>query len=67
MLSNPFKSASTTMAIEQGTIQPHVNGQANGSTGAAGKSLRIAVIPGDGIGGEVMVEGLRSLRAAAKR
>ena len=55
-----------TMTLEQGTINPHVNG--NGSTnGAAGKRLRIAVIPGDGIGTEVMVEGLRSLRAAAKR
>jgi hypothetical protein len=56
-----------TMAIEQGTIHPHVNGDADGSTGAAGRKLRIAVIPGDGIGGEVMVEGLRALKAAAKR
>lgn len=56
------------MTLEQGTINPHVNGDANGSAnGAAGKKLRIAVIPGDGIGTEVMVEGLRSLRAAAKR
>jgi hypothetical protein len=56
------------MTLTQGTIHPHVNGDANGSNnGAAGKRLRIAVIPGDGIGTEVMVEGLRSLRAAAKR
>jgi hypothetical protein len=56
------------MTLSRGTIQPHVNGDANGSTnGAAGKRLRIAVIPGDGIGTEVMVEGLRALRAAAKR
>jgi len=54
------------MTLEQGTIKPHVNG--NGSTnGAVGKKLKIAVIPGDGIGTEVMVEGLRALRAAAKR
>jgi len=54
------------MTLEEGTINPHING--NGSTnGATGKKLRIAVIPGDGIGNEVMVEGLRSLRAAAKR
>jgi len=54
------------MTLEQGTINPHVNG--NGSiNGAAGKRLKIAVIPGDGIGTEVMVEGLRALRAAAKR
>ena len=54
------------MTLEQGTINPHVNG--NGSTnGAVGKKLKIAVIPGDGIGTEVMVEGLRALRAAAKR
>jgi tartrate dehydrogenase/decarboxylase/D-malate dehydrogenase len=31
------------------------------------KTYRIAVIPGDGIGKEVMPEGLRSLRAAAER
>jgi hypothetical protein len=56
------------MTLEQGTIHPHVNGDANGSTnGVTGKKLRIAVIPGDGIGTEVMVEGLRALRAAAKR
>ena len=33
----------------------------------AGKPYRIAVIAGDGIGNEVMPEGLRVLRAAAKR
>lgn len=33
----------------------------------AGKTLKIAVIPGDGIGPEVMVEGLECLRVAAKR
>ena len=31
------------------------------------KTYRIAVIAGDGIGKEVMPEGLRSLRAAADR
>jgi tartrate dehydrogenase/decarboxylase/D-malate dehydrogenase len=31
------------------------------------KSLKIAVIPGDGIGQEVMPEGLKCLRAVAKR
>jgi hypothetical protein len=67
-ISSPITLSSATMTLTQGTIHPHVNGDANGSTnGAAGKRLRIAVIPGDGIGTEVMVEGLRSLRAAAKR
>lgn len=56
------------MTLTEGTIHPHINGDANGnSNGAVGKRLRIAVIPGDGIGTEVMVEGLRALRAAAKR
>src|ERR1700733_11727279 len=32
-----------------------------------GKTFKIAVIPGDGIGKEVMPEGLRVLNAAAKR
>ena len=32
-----------------------------------GKTHRIAVIPGDGIGKEVMPEGLRVLQAAAQR
>lgn len=31
------------------------------------KSLKVAVIPGDGIGQEVMPEGLACLRAAAER
>ena len=31
------------------------------------KQYRIAVIPGDGIGKEVMPEGLRALEAAAKQ
>jgi tartrate dehydrogenase/decarboxylase/D-malate dehydrogenase len=31
------------------------------------RKYRIAVIPGDGIGSEVMPEGLRALEAAAKR
>ena len=31
------------------------------------KTLRVAVIPGDGIGKEVMPQGLAALRAAAKR
>ena len=31
------------------------------------KPFRIAVIPGDGIGREVMPEGLRALQAAARR
>lgn len=31
------------------------------------KTYRIAVIPGDGIGREVMPEGLRVLEAAARR
>lgn len=31
------------------------------------KKLRIAVIPGDGIGQEVMPEGIACLKAAAKR
>ena len=51
------------MTVTNGTITGHANGHANGT----GKKLRIAVIPGDGIGGEVMVEGLRSMRAAAER
>src|SRR5689334_3973320 len=34
---------------------------------AMGKTLKIAAIPGDGIGKEVMPEGLRVLRAASKR
>jgi hypothetical protein len=56
------------MTLSEGTIQPHVNGNANGdANGSTPKRLRIAVSPGDGIGTEVMVEGLRSLRAAAKR
>jgi len=33
----------------------------------APKKLRVAVIPGDGIGQEVMPEGLDCLRAAAER
>ena len=33
---------------------------------SAKKQYRIAVIPGDGIGKEVMPEGLRALEAAAK-
>lgn len=53
------------MTLAQGTVQAHVSGDADSSI--VGKRLRIAVIPGDGIGTEVMVEGLRSLRAAAKR
>ena len=32
-----------------------------------GKTLKIAAIPGDGIGKEVMPEGLRVLEAAARR
>jgi len=32
-----------------------------------GKTYRIAVIPGDGIGKEVVPEGVRALEAAAKR
>ena len=32
-----------------------------------GNPLKVAVIPGDGIGKEVMPEGLRALRATAKR
>ncbi|MGB3274168.1 MAG: tartrate dehydrogenase [Xanthobacteraceae bacterium] len=35
--------------------------------GPQGKTYRIAVIPGDGIGKEVMPEGLRVLEAAARR
>lgn len=31
------------------------------------KGLKVAVIPGDGIGQEVMPEGLACLRAAAQR
>src|SRR6187402_3293720 len=38
--------------------KPHVSAQ---------KEYRIAVIPGDGIGKEVMPEGLRVLEAAAKK
>lgn len=48
-------------------VNGHSNGHANGHANGTGKKLRVAVIPGDGIGGEVMVEGLRSMRAAAKR
>jgi tartrate dehydrogenase/decarboxylase/D-malate dehydrogenase len=33
----------------------------------SGKKYRIAVIPGDGIGREVVPEGIRVLEAAAKR
>jgi len=65
-LDTHLSTVPATMTLEEGTINPHING--NGSTnGATSKKLRIAVIPGDGIGNEVMVEGLRSLRAAAKR
>ena len=35
--------------------------------GMTGKTYRIAVIPGDGIGKEVVPEGVRALEAAAKR
>lgn len=56
------------MTLAEATIQPHVSGEPNGGTDKLmAKRLRIAVIPGDGIGTEVMVEGLRSMRAAAKR
>src|SRR5438128_7518573 len=37
------------------------------SMGSAKKQYRIAVIPGDGIGKEVIPEGLRVLEAAAKK
>ncbi len=37
------------------------------SYGGDMKNLRIAVIPGDGIGKEVMPEGLRCLEAVAKK
>ncbi|WVR06145.1 hypothetical protein IAU60_003175 [Kwoniella sp. DSM 27419] len=40
------------------------NGSINGHT--AGKKLRIAVIPGDGIGQEVIPEGIACIKAAAK-
>lgn len=44
------------------------NGLPNGATSAsAAKALRIAVIPGDGIGQEVMPEGIACMKAAAKR
>ena len=43
------------------------SGSANGNGSASRKTLRVAVIPGDGIGQEVMPEGLACLRAAAKR
>lgn len=36
-------------------------------TSSTDKPFRIAAIPGDGIGKEVMPEGLRALRAAAER
>ncbi|OCF32005.1 tartrate dehydrogenase [Kwoniella heveanensis CBS 569] len=45
------------MAISNGTINAHTSG----------KTLRVAVIPGDGIGQEVMPEGIACLKAAAKR
>ena len=37
------------------------------SMSSANKQYRIAVIPGDGIGKEVMPEGLRVIEAAAKK
>ena len=52
------------MTLQDATIQPHVSGESNIN---GPKRLRVAVIPGDGIGVEVMVEGLRSLKTAAKR
>ena len=45
---------------------PYIKSSNNHASGS-GKKLRVALIPGDGIGGEVMVEGLRAMRAAAKR
>src|ERR1700751_977775 len=40
---------------------------AKGKTMATNRVYRIAVIPGDGIGKEVMPEGVRVLEAAAKK
>ena len=37
------------------------------STSTQKKTYRIAVLPGDGIGREVMPEGLRAVEAAAKK
>lgn len=45
------------MAISNGTINGHTSG----------KTLKIAVIPGDGIGQEVIPEGIACIKAAAKR
>ena len=47
-------------------MSPHVGASAKG-TGMAEKAYRIAVIAGDGIGKEVVPEGLRVLEAAARR
>lgn len=43
------------------------NGHAASSSTSAPSKLRVAVIPGDGIGKEVMPVGLDALRAVAKR
>ncbi|WVQ99129.1 tartrate dehydrogenase [Kwoniella sp. CBS 9459] len=45
------------MSVSNGTITTHTSGRA----------LRVAVIPGDGIGQEVIPEGIACLKAAAKR